>query len=89
MTNKTLQEELERLMDAYWGKSGHNLPVKRPIYSAAIVALFQSRLDSIEWPEVEPSEWNDNKAKVVWTSGYKKGVKACQQAVKKAFGEIS
>lgn len=46
-----LRTEVERLMDAYWGVSGHNRPEKRPMYSEAILALLaaeqQALLDRI------------------------------------------
>ena len=38
-TPDELTAEIERLMDAYWGVSGHNRDEKRPIYARAIERL--------------------------------------------------
>jgi len=84
MTNKTLKEEIHELLRYGLAPTPPNAIHVAGDYSDQIMALIQSRLDSIEWPEKteydgpvwHPRQWcRRNEA-----------ITSCQQAVNKAFG---
>lgn len=79
---RKLRAEVERLMDVYWGLSGHNRPEKRPIYSEAILSTILKAVED-RLPERDMDGPNADEYAKGHASGYNLAIDQSERAIKK------